>query len=126
MVFGDAEAAVIDILNTASVATAKADLVGFQAGARLIRVQRSGGLPTPWRGMDNPQVTLDVYAEDKAHAHDIATQARAAIFAARGYVGYGLALYDVSDAEGMACETDEPGLAHYTLTLALVTRPADL
>lgn len=128
--FGDAEAAVCAILRDSDQVaafdgvTVSTDLIGYATGGRWIRVVRTGGVPTLWMRLDNPVITIDVYAEDKSTAHDIADAARAALFAACGlYAGFGLALFDVGNSVGLSWATDEPNAAHYTLSVALVTRP---
>lgn len=128
-VFGDAEAAVVAILQTDAtlagidVAT---DLVGHSSSDRWLRITRTGGIPTLWMRIDNPVIEIAAYAPDKATALDLAGTARAAVYAARGqYVGNGLALYDVMDTEGLTWSLDEqnPVQARYVFTLALVTKP---
>lgn len=126
VVFGDAEAAVVDMLRVGIPGVAVAtDLIGYQRGASWVRVTRTGGLPILWMQLDNPIIALDVYGPDKGAAHDTATAARAAVFAQRGqYAGRGLRLVDVGDAEGLTWAADEPASAHYTLSLSLITRPS--
>lgn len=125
IVFGDAEAAVAEILRTAMTGvTVSTDLAGYNAGDPWIRVARTGGVPTLWMRLDNPVVSLAVYAADKPTAHDMAMSARASVFAQSGiYTGHGLALFDTADGEGIAWNNDVPEMPHYTLSLALVTRP---
>lgn len=131
--FGDAEAAVVAILADAAAigqigsVTVSTDLVGYSAPARWLRVQRTGGIPTLWMHVDNPILTVEAYAENKATAYGLACAARTAVFAARGtYTGNGLALFDVVDADGLTWKPDEqdPTTARYVFTLSLVTRPA--
>lgn len=128
-IFGDAEAAVVDILAAAddlagvNVAT---DLIGYSSG-KWLRVIRTGGVPTMWMRLDNPVIEIGAYASDKSAALDLAGIARAAIHAARGqYSGNGLALYDVVDSDGLTWSPDErnPALARYVFSLTLVTKPA--
>jgi hypothetical protein len=132
VVFGDAEAAVCDILRaSARVAafdsvTVATDLVGFAYPDRRLRVTRTGGLPTLWMRVDNATVEVEALAESKAVAYDLAAAARASVFAARGvYAGNGLALYDVLDTTGLTWSPDplEIATARYLFTLALVTKP---
>src|SRR5438034_517091 len=113
--YGDAEAAVIDIIRAADDlgdVPVSPDLVGL--AAPWVRVQRTGGKPLLWMRLDNPQIAVDVYGADKATAHDLAWAARAAVFAAKGaYTGHGLTLFDVADADGVAWSPDDhrPDLA---------------
>lgn len=126
--FGDAEAAVCDILRAAALdATVSTDLVGYSGPARWLLVNRTGGVPTRWMHHDNAEIAVAALAEDKAAAHDLAAAARAAVFAARGvYTGQGLTIYDVADSTGLAWSPDEqdPRVARYTFALVVVTQPA--
>jgi hypothetical protein len=133
VVFGDAEAAVTDILRASTPLNAigqihvSTDLIGWVRGQRIVRVTRSGGTPSLWMRLDNPRITVDTVAEDKAIAHDMAAAARGAIFAAMGdYAGHGLLLCDVTDVGGLAWLPDdrEPDIARYVFSVALTTRPA--
>lgn len=129
--FGDAEAAVVDILSHATQlsafsATVAPDLVGYGAGSTWLRVTRTGGTPALWMRLDKPRIQIDVLAPTKATAHDLAQAARGAVFAARGeYTGQGLALCDVADSMGLAWlpDPDEPLVSRYTFALDLTTRP---
>lgn len=132
VVFGDAEAAVCDILrDSADVAafngiTIATDLKGFSYPQRRLRVARTGGKPTPWMRLDNPLIEIEASAEGKATALDMAGAARAAVFAARGvYHGNGLTLFDVADDNGCTWTPDaaDPDVARYLVRLLLVTRP---
>jgi len=130
--FGDAEAAVCDILRDSERvaefdATIATDLVGFTYPARRLRVSRTGGVPTLWMRVDNAVIDIESSAENKAVALDMATAARAAVFAARGvYTGQGLSLFDVADSAGLAWtpDPDDPDVARYLVRLSLTTRPA--
>lgn len=131
VVFGDAEAAVVDILYADAGVSAFAgvvvstDLIGYTAGT-WIKVSRTGGIPTLWMRLDNALITFDVRADDKGTAFDVAEAARAAVFAGRGYTGRGLELYDVVDSDGLTWNPDDnqPDVPRYEFTLSLVTRPA--
>jgi hypothetical protein len=131
-VFGDAEAAVCDILRASSEVAAftgvtiATDLLGFAYPARRLRVARTGGVPTLWMRVDNPAIEIESSAESKAVAYDLAAAARAAVFAARGvFTGQGLSLFDVADMTGLTWSPDavDPDVARYVVKLSLVTRP---
>lgn len=131
-VFGDAEAAVCDILRASplvaaySGATVATDLLGYAYPARRLRVTRTGGVPTLWMRMDNPLIDIESSAESKAVAYDLAAAARAAVFAARSaFVGHGLSLFDVADVAGPTWSPDaaDPDVCRYLVKLSLVTRP---
>lgn len=125
IMFGDAEAAAVDILTLAGLgATVAVDLVGYTAGSRWLRIARTGGIPTLWMQLDNAAIAASAYGPDKAAAHDLAVAARTALFAARGvYIGNGLRVVDVADSDGLAWDVTEPD-PHYTFSVVLVTRPA--
>jgi hypothetical protein len=131
--FGDAEAAVCDILRDSpeiaafTGVTVATDLIGFAYPARRLRVTRTGGVPTLWMRVDNPAIEIEASAETKAVAYDLASAARSGVFNARGtYTGQGLTLYDVNDATGLTWSPDtaDPDVARYIVRLSLVTRPA--
>jgi hypothetical protein len=130
--FGDAEAAVCEILRDSDNITAFApvtvatDLLGYAAPDRRLRVSRTGGVPTVWMRMDNAIIEIETFAESKAAAFDLAAASRAAVFAARGnFTGYGVDLFDVADAGGLSWEPEpsNPDAARYIVKLSLVTRP---
>lgn len=132
-VFGDAEAAVCDILRAApqilafTGVTVATDLIGYAYPARRLRVTRTGGVPTLWMRLDNPEIEIEASAETKAVALDLAVAARGVVFAARStFIGQGLLLFDVNDATGLTWTPDaaDPDVSRYLLKLALVTRPA--
>lgn len=131
LAFGDAEAAVCDILRASDPVAAfdptiATDLVGFAYPARRLRVSRTGGAPTLWMQLDNATIDIESSAETKAAAFDMASAARAAVFAARDtYAGHGVELFDVADAGGglsWAPDQDDPDVARYVVRLSLVIR----
>lgn len=130
--FGDAEAAVCDILRASDQVaafdpTVATDLIGYAYPARRLRVSRTGGVPTLWMRLDNAIIDIEASAETKAVAFDMASAARAAVFAARDtFTGQGLELYDVADSGGLSWtpDPDDPDVARYVVRLSLVTRPA--
>lgn len=126
--FGDAEAAVADIVRAGVTgATVATTLVGYTEGASWIVVSRSGGVPTLWMRLDAPTIQVDVYAADKGTAHDLAQLARGLVFAAAGaYSGHGLYLADCRDFTGLAWLPDpDTTLPRYVFQLSLTTRPTD-
>lgn len=129
-VYGDIENVVAGVLRGSPVIatfeplSVGTNLVGYAKPARWLVVQRTGGAPTLWRQLDNPQLRIAAYAEDQGAAFDLAVAARDAIFAARGSSGDGIELYDVSEDEGLTWSPDErdPSIARYVFKLVLVTR----
>jgi hypothetical protein len=130
--FGDTEAAVCEILRDSPRIAAftgvvvATDLVGFAYPARRLRVARTGGIPTLWMQMDNPEIEIEASAATKGDAYDLAAAARGVVFAARGtFIGFGVALFDVADKTGITWTPDaaDPDVARYVVQLSLVTRP---
>lgn len=132
VVFGDVEAAIIDVVRASAgvVAftgvTVSTDRIGYTVPDRWVTVRRTGGVPTLWMQLDNALITLETLAGDKATALDLAEATRGAVFAGRGFVGYGLSLYDMTDVTGLmwSPEDAQPDVARYEYTLSVVTRPA--
>lgn len=127
--FGDVEAAAVDILQADPAVAAFApgvstDYVGM--ADRWVRVARNGGSPIRWLNLDAATVDLDITAEDKATAHDLASAVVNALLAAVGtYQGHGLSLFDADDTKGFtwAPDTNRPDLARYTASMTMITRP---
>lgn len=129
-IYGDIEKVIADLLRDSTAVDAYApvrvgtDLIGYTSPDRWLLVTRTGGEPTLWRGMDNPQMKVTAYAEDKGTAWDLAATARDVVFQSRGLVADGLELYDIDEQQGLTWSPDEedPTIPRYTFTLVLVTR----
>lgn len=129
--YGNAEAAAAEIIRESTEVAAEVDdytvstdLIGYTAATPWVRVWRSGGTPTHWMRLDRPEVSVEVRGPDKGTALALAAAARSALFAAQGqYSGNGLALYDVTDVEGLAWDPEEAS-PRYTFAVRMITRPA--
>jgi len=78
----------------------------------VVTVQRLGGVPTNRRGLDHPNMQIDVWHENKADAHDIAQRARRALFQGEGkvYTTPRAVLTGVEDSLGLAWRFDSINL----------------
>ena len=95
----------------------------------VVQVQRVGGVPTQRRWLDHPNIQVDVWAETKADAHDIAQRARVCLFRAEGKIIYKdvtrlAVITGVDDALGMHWEFDPLSLKpRYTFAVYFTDHP---
>lgn len=127
---GDAEAAVIDILKTLTPELAgknitfSSDLVGYEPMARWVMVTQEGS-SADWPKIDKPRIDIEVYAENRTTARDIAALCQASVLRAMGtYSGKGLRITDAKVELGLTRVPDklQEG-ARYILALRLTTVP---
>jgi hypothetical protein len=134
---GDVEAAIISILRDADevinfsggAPEVSSDLVGYQmkdsAKRRWIMVTREGG-NIRWPNIDKPRVDIQVLAESRSVAHNLAQVAQAVIFRAMGqaFPEYGTVITDVRVETGITRVPDrETGANRYIFALRLVCKP---
>lgn len=115
-IFPDSERLATDILVAADFSPFTVD-VGTELPAEpvypSIVISRVGGFPTQRRRLDHPNIQLDVWAETKAAAHDVAQIARVRLHQAEGkvwrddttHLPYAV-LTGVEDALGLAWQFD--------------------
>lgn len=132
MPFTDAEAAAVDIISAdpavaaLGAVTVTTGMIGYTAGARWVRVTRTGGIPLSWMNLDPADLRVESYGADKPAAYDLAVAARDALFAARGvYSGNGMLLHDIADGDGLSWQPDDarPGAARYVFTVVMIGKP---
>lgn len=128
-VFPDSEAVAITWLRPrpelAGVKVAT-DLVGWQAGQRRIVITRIGGVPTLAIRIDRPRLDVDVYAENKAQAHDLAQLTRAALhdLPEGDHTALGAVVANVNDDTGLQWLPDvSTAAARYNFAVRLAVRP---
>lgn len=105
---GDAEAAVVDILinetpelDFPGKPTIQTNLIGYSAGDRWIEVSQQGSFHR-WPKIDRPRIDIEVYAERRSVAKDIAEISLASIIRQMGaYRGFGLFISDVRVEQGI-------------------------
>jgi hypothetical protein len=128
---GDIEALIIDVLaNDPDIAgyspTVTSDMVGFQQNARWIEVIRQGGNVTTSSGViDKPRVDINVFAESRTVAHDIAQLTQRALLLARGTSGFGCKITDVKIETGIYRSPDKfSDTPRFILALRLTVVPS--
>lgn len=132
--FGDTEAAIVDILTNHTPELDLADgrprvstnFIGYEYGMRWITVSQEGGF-VRWPNINRPRIDIQVLAERRSVAHDIADICLASIRRWMGrYRGYGLVLTDAIVELGLTRVPDRRQEAdRYIFALRLTTRPDD-
>ena len=132
--FGDTEAAIVDILTNHTPELDFADgrprvstnFIGYEYGMRWITVSQEGGF-VRWPNINRPRIDIQVLAERRSVAHDIADICLASIRRWMGrYRGYGLVLTDAIVELGLTRVPDRRQEAdRYIFALRLTTRPDD-
>lgn len=127
---GDAEAAVVDILLNETPELSVWDdlmistnLIGYSFGNRFICVSQEGsidGLPS----IDHPRIDVEVFAERRSVARDIAASCLASLKYNKGrYRGNGLFLSDVNVEQGLTRVPDKrEGCERYVFAVRLTTK----
>lgn len=130
--FGDTEAAVVDILDNLTPELEFADgrprvstnFIGYEVGDRWIVVSQEGGF-VRWPHINRPRIDVQVLADRRSVAHDIADICLASIRHQMGrYRGYGLFLTDAIVELGLTRVADRRQEAdRYIFALRLTTVP---
>lgn len=130
---GDAESAVISMLTGSSELmgfpggspTVSSDLQGYQAGMRWMTVQRQGG-SLFWPRIDKPRIDVNVFAETRTVAHDLAQVAQAVCLREMGqpFPSANVFVSDVRIETGLIRVPDPPTGSHrYLFSLRLTCVP---
>lgn len=128
---GDCEAAVIDILKNSTYVTAfsptsiTTGLYGYTAGMVWIEVTRQGG-SYKWHSPSYPRVDINVYADTRSKAHDLAQVCLGVMFQQQNnYTGFGVR-YIACEVETDLFEAQEKDTNKYKyiFSLRLVVKPA--
>lgn len=128
IIFGDAEAAVIEILSSATEVTAftptiTTDLKGYQRGARWIEVTRAGG-SYRFPRYERPRIDIITFAELRSVAYDMIAACQAVMFREQGnYMGHGVN-YLACQIESGIFESNEKDTdqVRYILALRLILK----
>jgi len=128
---GDAEAAIVDILRQSDQLTdfdpltVSTNLVGYGFGQRWVYVIAEGGIQKWPHVIYRPRIDVEVFAERRSVAHDIALVCLASVQNRMGnYWGNGLFLSDASLEQGLIRVPDKyEEETRYTFALRLTTRP---
>lgn len=128
-VFGDIEAAVVDLLltNTSFTTafpntTVSPDLVGYQESLEWVEVARKGGNVTTWQGFEKARVDFYIYAPTRARAAAIGAKVQQTVFNEMGfYVGKGVRIHGGVVETGLTRtpESRTSGASRYVLSFRL-------
>jgi hypothetical protein len=127
---GDAEAAVVDILTNYTPELSGLDItfstsmVGYTAGDRWVVVSQEGG-SAEWPKIDRPRIDLQIFANSRTDARDIAAMCQASLIRSMGnYSGNGVTITDVRLELGLTRVPDKlEEVARYILALRLTCVP---
>ncbi len=130
---GDSEAAIIQLIDEAEeiadfvggAPEVRGDLNGYQAGARWITVQRQGG-SLFWPRIDKPRIDVNVFAETRTVAHDLAQVAQAVCLRGMGqaFPSANVFVSDITIETGLLRVPDPPTDSHrYLFALRLTCVP---
>lgn len=130
IIFGDAEAAVCDILRTAPEIIAlnpvkvTTDLKNYQPGQRWIEVTRAGGSYRFIR-FERPRIDIICFAERRSVCYNMISTCQAVMFREQAnYVGHGIN-YLACQVESGIFESSEKDTdqVRYILSLRLILKP---
>lgn len=130
VLFGDFEAAIIDILSNASeldpynIDHITSDLNQYESGMTYVTVEMQGG-SYKFYVVKRPRIDITVYAAKRSLAYDISTTAQAVIFAKQGdYKGHGVNLcacqIETDIFKAYEKDTDQ---VRYIQSLRLICKP---
>lgn len=127
---GDIEALVVQILQENAALDAFApnvatNMVGFTKASRWIEVTRQGGnLLFP--KIDKPRVDINVYADKRSVALDMAQLVQRALLLARGTAGFGCKITDIKVETGIYRDPDKlSDSPRYILALRFTVVPSN-
>lgn len=129
---GDTEAAIVDILENLTPEldyadgrpTVSTNFLGYTVGDRWIMVSQEGAFVV-WPNINRPRIDIQVLADRRSVAHDMADICLASIRYQMGrYRGYGLFLADAIIELGLTRVPDRRQEAdRYIFALRLTTKP---
>lgn len=134
IVHGDAEAAVRDILKNDTpelphyppnpALTITTNMLGFLPGDRRIVISQEGAA-FKYPNISRPRIDVEVYADRRSVAREIAEIAQAGILRQIGsYYGYGLFISDVSIEQGITNVPDKlQTVSRYVFAVRLTIVP---
>lgn len=125
---GDAEALVIHVcknltpeLASANITKVSSDLKGYTAGMRWVMVSQEGSSKALWNVINKPRMDVEVRAERRTIAKDIAEILEASIFRSVGISGYGTTITRVVEETGITRipDKEESGTSRYLFSVRL-------
>lgn len=130
--FGDIEAAVVDyyindcplLIAHIPVTNISTNMVGYVDGDRWIQITQQGSVEV-WPTVDRPRIDVEVYAERRSVALDLANIALGYLKMMPGnYTGFGLTVTDCKREQGIT-RIPDPYIesSRYIFARRLTTRP---
>lgn len=125
IIHGDVEALIVDILqnHTPELApfapTISTDLRGYSEGVRWVKVTVEGGFHGIWNVISKPRIDVEVRAELRSTAHDIAQICLGSIYRSVPSSGYGATLSRVSTELGLVNVPDKQENVSYRYLFSL-------
>lgn len=125
---GDVEALVIDILknltpelSTAGIEKISSDLKGYTSGMRWVMVSQEGSSKAQWNVINKPRIDVEVRAERRTVAKDIAEILEASLFRSVGVSGFGVTISRVVEETGITRipDKEEDGTTRYLFAVRL-------
>lgn len=98
----------------------------FTTSLPLVQVTRIGGIPVYRRQLDEPTVSLDVYASSRQQANEVVGRVRAVVAAMTDVTREGGRVTQTDEATGPTLRPEEPNtnVVRIGLTVSLIVRPA--
>lgn len=126
VIHGDVEALVRDVIANLtpelvpySVDGISTDLRGYSSGMRWIMITAEGGFTTPYNIINKPRIDVEVRAERRDVAHDMAQICHGTIFRAVPYTAFGATLSDVRTELGLVNVPDKEEEQSYRYLFSL-------
>lgn len=125
IIHGDAEALIVDILTfhtpelddfNPKIST---DLRGYTEGVRWVMVTAEGGSKALWNVINKPRIDIEVRAERRDVAHDIAQICHGSIFRAVPHSAYGATLSEAKEELGLVNVPDKEEESGYRYLFSL-------
>jgi hypothetical protein len=126
VIHGDVEALIVDILNNHTpelapfqVERISTDLRGYKAPDRWVMVTVEGGFHDIWNVISKPRIDVEVRAELRTTAHDIAQICLGSLFRAVPYSSNGATLSRLTTEMGLINVPDKEEAASYRYIFSL-------
>ncbi len=125
IIHGDAEALIVDVLENLTPElqlyspTISTDLRNYQAGMRWVMVTAEGGNHAQWNVINKPRIDVEVRAERRDVAHQIAQICFGSIYRSVPYSAYGATLSQVKTELGLVNVPDKEEEESYRYLFSL-------
>jgi hypothetical protein len=125
LIHGDAEALIVEVLRDATpeltsyAPRVSTDLRGYSSGNRWIMVTVEGGAHVIYNIISKPRIDIEVRAERRDVAHDMAQICLGSLFRAIPYSAYGATLTEVLTELGLVNVPDKEEEESYRFIFSL-------